>query len=55
MAEHDAHRMTVFTDNTPAITLYKAFGFEAEGVHKAYAFRDGRYADVVAMARIRKS
>ncbi|MFT2210524.1 GNAT family N-acetyltransferase [Rhizobium giardinii] len=47
--------LTVFTDNKPAIALYEAFGFETEGVHKAYAFRDGSYADVVAMARIRKS
>lgn len=47
--------LTVFTDNKPAIALYEVFGFETEGVHKAYAFRDGRYADVVAMARIRKS
>lgn len=47
--------LTVFTDNTAAITLYESFGFEAEGVHKAYAFRDGKFSDVVAMARIRKS
>jgi putative acetyltransferase len=47
--------LTVFTDNTAAITLYESFGFEAEGVHKAYAFRDGKFSDVVAIARIRKS
>ncbi|CAN7248794.1 GNAT family N-acetyltransferase [Pararhizobium sp. LjRoot238] len=47
--------LTVFTDNAAAIALYDAFGFEAEGIHRAYAFRDGKFADVVAMARIRKS
>lgn len=47
--------LTVFTDNAVAITLYEAAGFETEGVHRAYAFRDGKFADVVAMARIRKS
>ncbi len=45
--------LTVFTDNAGAIALYEAMGFEAEGVHKAYAFRDGGFADVLAMARIK--
>lgn len=45
--------LTVFTDNTPAIRLYEQFGFENEGVLKAYAFRDGRYADAFTMARVR--
>jgi L-phenylalanine/L-methionine N-acetyltransferase len=47
--------LTVFTDNTGAIALYEAAGFENEGVHRAYAFRDGTFADVLAMARIKKS
>lgn len=46
--------LTAFTDNAGAIALYEVMGFEAEGIHKAYAFRDGRFADVLAMARIRK-
>ncbi|MBP1857930.1 GNAT family N-acetyltransferase [Rhizobium herbae] len=46
--------LTVFTDNAAAIALYQAAGFEAEGIHHAYAFRDGKFADVLAMARIRK-
>ena len=37
----------------PAIALYRKFGFEIEGTHKAYALRDGRYVDAYAMARIR--
>lgn len=45
--------LTVFADNARAIKLYRRFGFEAEGTHKAYALRDGRYADTLAMARIR--
>ena len=45
--------LTVFTDNAHAIALYKKFGFVVEGTHKAYALRDGRYADAHFMARIR--
>ena len=44
--------LTVYTDNTGAIALYKKFGFEVEGTHRAYALRDGAYADVLAMARL---
>ena len=44
--------LTVFTDNTGAIALYKKFGFEVEGTHCAYALRDGAYADVLATARL---
>ncbi|KAF1042464.1 MAG: L-amino acid N-acetyltransferase AaaT [Herbaspirillum frisingense] len=45
--------LTVFTDNAAAITLYRKFGFEVEGTHRAYAFRDGRHVDALAMARLR--
>lgn len=45
--------LTVYSDNARAIGLYEKFGFEVEGTLKAYAFRAGRYADVLAMARLR--
>jgi putative acetyltransferase len=45
--------LTVFADNARAIALYERFGFEREGVMRAYAFRDGAYADTLAMARLR--
>ena len=45
--------LTVFTDNEPAAKLYKKLGFVVEGTHKKFAFRDGEYVDVYAMARVR--
>ncbi len=43
----------VYADNTHAIALYERFGFEREGLQRAYAWRDGAYADSLAMARLR--
>lgn len=45
--------LEVFTDNEAAIALYRKFGFEIEGTLRAYAFRDGGYADAYLMARVR--
>ena len=45
--------LDVYTDNDPAVRLYKKFGFVIEGTLAQFAFRDGRYADVYAMARLR--
>ena len=43
----------VYTDNTAGVALYKKFGFEVEGTHRRYAFRNGEYVDAYSMARIR--
>lgn len=45
--------LTVYTDNQPAIRLYEKFGFVTEGIHRHYAFRDGKLVDAFAMARLR--
>lgn len=47
--------LEVFTDNEPAIALYKKFGFINDGMHKNYAYRDGQFVDVYAMARLREA
>jgi L-phenylalanine/L-methionine N-acetyltransferase len=44
--------LSVWTDNGRAIALYERFGFEREGLHRAYALRDGEYVDALAMARL---
>jgi putative acetyltransferase len=44
--------LTVFADNPRAIALYRRFGFEQEGRHRAYALRHGAYVDVLSMARL---
>lgn len=45
--------LTVFVDNERALQLYREFGFEIEGTHRAYALRDGKYVDTYSMARVR--
>lgn len=43
--------LSVYTDNTRAIGLYKKFGFGIEGTMRGYAMRDGQFTDTHAMAR----
>ena len=45
--------LTVYSDNARAISLYERFGFEREGLHRDYAWRNGAYVDALAMGRIR--
>jgi putative acetyltransferase len=45
--------LNVYADNARAIALYERFGFEREGLHRDYAWRDGAYVDSLAMARLR--
>ena len=47
--------LTVYADNARAIALYRKFGFEVEGTHRAYALRDGACVDALAMARLHPS
>lgn len=41
----------VYTSNTPAVALYKKFGFEQEGLIKNYRKLDGQYFDCLAMGK----
>ncbi len=45
--------LTVYTDNAPALALYRKFGFVVEGTLVGYAYRNGRYVDAYTMARLR--
>jgi L-phenylalanine/L-methionine N-acetyltransferase len=45
--------LNVYADNARAIALYERFGFEREGLMRAYAWRDGAYVDSLMMARLR--
>ncbi len=45
--------LEVFTDNEPAIRLYKKSGFTIEGTLVGFAYRDGQYVDTYMMARLR--
>ena len=46
--------LRVYVDNAPAIALYEKFGFEIEGTHKRFAYRNGEYVDAHVMARLRR-
>lgn len=44
--------LDVYPDNVPALRLYRAFGFEDEGVARKAVFRGGEYVDLVRMSRL---
>ena len=46
--------LEVYTDNEPAVRLYKKFGFSVEGTLRRYALRTGRFVDAYMMARLRQ-
>ena len=46
-------QLEVYTDNAAGIALYEKFGFEIEGTHRRYAFRDGGFVDAYSMARLK--
>jgi len=43
----------VIADNARAVSLYEKHGFEREGILRHEIWRDGGYADSLAMARLR--
>lgn len=45
--------LSVYTDNAPALQLYRRCGFTVEGTLRGYALRDGECVDAFAMARLR--
>jgi putative acetyltransferase len=45
--------LSVYADNARAIALYERFGFEREGFHRAYSWRNGAFVDSLSMARLR--
>lgn len=45
--------LSVYADNARAIALYERFGFEREGLNRAYSWRNGAYVDSLSMARLR--
>jgi putative acetyltransferase len=47
--------LEVFTDNEPAVRLYRKFGFGVEGTLRCFAYRDGQFVDVYTMARLGQS
>ncbi|HEV3423996.1 MAG TPA: GNAT family N-acetyltransferase [Paraburkholderia sp.] len=44
----------VFTDNQPALALYRKYGFEVEALQRGATLRDGVLIDCYFMARLRE-
>lgn len=43
--------LTVYAQKDSGIALYKKFGFEQEGLLRNYSLKNGRFENVIAMAR----
>lgn len=48
-------QLEAYTDNERAIRLYQKYGFETEGVCRAFSYRDGQYVNAIVMGRVRDS
>jgi putative acetyltransferase len=46
-------QLEVYPDNARAIGLYEKYGFETEGLHRAFGYREGQYVDTLVMGRLR--
>ena len=46
-------QLEVYPDNARAIRLYEKYGFEREGLHRAFGYREGQYVDTLVMGRLR--
>lgn len=46
--------LNVYSENQHAIALYQKYGFVIEGTHKNHIFHEGRYVDVLTMARLKE-
>jgi L-phenylalanine/L-methionine N-acetyltransferase len=54
-ANYSRVELTVHADNARAIKLYESLGFEAEGRHRDFSFREGGYVDALFMGRLSKA
>lgn len=53
-ANYSRVQLTVHADNARAIKLYESLGFQIEGRHRDYSFREGGYVDGMFMGRLTK-
>jgi putative acetyltransferase len=49
----ETHVALLVLSNDIGKALYEKSGFETEGTHRRYAFRDGGFVDAYSMARLK--